>query len=99
MAAIKTVDRCLDQVIRATLKAGGVAIVTSDHGNAETMLDEETGQPHTAHTTNLVPFLLVGEAYRESACERGSLRDIVPDARNHGFADSQEMTGESLIVK
>ncbi len=101
VAAIKAVDRCLDQVIRATLKAGGVAIVTSDHGNAETMLDEETGQPHTAHTTNLVPFLLVGEAYRGKRLrERGSLRDIVPTMLEiMGLPIPQEMTGESLIVK
>ncbi|MGE5543379.1 MAG: 2,3-bisphosphoglycerate-independent phosphoglycerate mutase, partial [Bacillota bacterium] len=58
VAAIKAVDQCLGQVVKTVQNAGGVTIVTSDHGNAETMADEETGQPHTAHTTNQVPFIL-----------------------------------------
>ena len=101
IAAIKTVDQCLGQVVKAVQKAGGVAIVTSDHGNAETMVDEDTGQPHTAHTTNKVPFILVGEAYRGRRLrEGGSLRDIAPTMLSIlGLPIPKEMTGESLIAE
>lgn len=58
-AAIETVDRCLDEIVVATLEAGGALLVTADHGNAEEMIDPLTGQPMTAHTTNPVPLLLV----------------------------------------
>ena len=57
--AVETVDRCLGQVLDALATAGGVAIVTADHGNAELMIDPETGAPHTAHTSNPVPCVLV----------------------------------------
>lgn len=101
VAAIKTVDRCLGQVVRTVQKAKGVLIVTSDHGNAETMSDEETGQPHTAHTTNRVPFILVGEAYQGKRLrEGGSLRDIAPTMlKILGLPIPREMTGETLIVE
>lgn len=101
IAAIKVVDQCLGEVVRTVQKAGGVTIVTSDHGNAETMTDEETGQPHTAHTTNLVPFILVGEAYRGKRLrERGSLRDIAPTMLNIlNLPIPKEMTGVNLIVE
>ncbi len=58
-AAIETVDRCLERVIAATLETGGALLVTADHGNAEEMIDRDTGQPMTAHTTNPVPLVLV----------------------------------------
>ena len=71
IAAVKAVDECMGQVVDAVLYAGGVAIVTADHGNAETMVDEESCQPCTAHTTNKVPFILVGDAFGEDVCGRG----------------------------
>lgn len=100
VAAIKVVDQCLGEVVRTVQKAGGVTIVTSDHGNAENMCDEETGQPHTAHTTNQVPFILVGEAYRGKRLrDRGSLRDIAPTMLHIlGLPIPKEMTGENLIL-
>ena len=60
IAAIKAVDACLGRCIDALLAAGGTAIVTADHGNAEQMWDYELNAPHTAHTTNLVPVVIVG---------------------------------------
>ena len=59
VAAIETVDTCLARVIAATLEHNGVALVTADHGNAEEMIDRESGAPMTAHTTNPVPVILV----------------------------------------
>ena len=59
--AVETVDTCVGEVVRATAEMGGISMITADHGNAEKMLDEN-GQPHTAHTTNLVPFIVVGAA-------------------------------------
>ena len=73
--AVKTVDSCVQELVDETLKIGGCAIITADHGNAEQMLDDD-GQPFTAHTTNLVPFCVVGHE-----CELkpgGELADIVP---------------------
>lgn len=98
--AIKVVDQCLGQVVKTVQNAGGVTIVTADHGNCETMVDEKTGQPHTAHTTNLVPFILVGEAYRgKSLKPRGCLRDVAPTMLSIlGLPIPKEMTGENLIV-
>lgn len=81
--AVETVDRCLGQVLAALSAIGGVGIVTADHGNAEVMVDPETGQPHTAHTTNPVPCVLVapdGDAALRHATlrEGGILGDISP---------------------
>ena len=77
-----------------------VAIVTADHGNAETMVDEESCQPCTAHTTNKVPFILVGDAFRGRRLrEGGSLRDIAPTMLSIlGLPIPDEMTGVNLIV-
>lgn len=101
ITAVKVVDQCLGQVVKTVLDAGGVAIVTSDHGNCETMADEDTGQPHTAHTTNRVPFILVGDAYRGKKLKPGgSLRDIAPTMLSIlGLPIPKEMTGENLIME
>ncbi|MGI6513054.1 MAG: 2,3-bisphosphoglycerate-independent phosphoglycerate mutase [Syntrophomonadaceae bacterium] len=100
IAAVKAVDECMGQVVDAVLYAGGVAIVTADHGNAETMVDEESCQPCTAHTTNKVPFILVGDAFRGRRLrEGGSLRDIAPTMLSIlGLPIPDEMTGVNLIV-
>ncbi|PHS71539.1 MAG: phosphoglycerate mutase (2,3-diphosphoglycerate-independent) [Methylophaga sp.] len=74
--AIEVLDTCLSQVWSALTEMGGEMIITADHGNAEMMLNEQTGQAHTAHTSNLVPLIFVG---REAECaEQGSLADIAP---------------------
>jgi 2,3-bisphosphoglycerate-independent phosphoglycerate mutase len=97
--AVHTVDECVGKVIAAVLATGGAAIVTADHGNAEMMVDPETGEPFTAHTTNPVPFILVDEG-RKGAKLRGGGRlcDIVPTLMDvMGMEKPGEMTGESLI--
>ena len=94
--AIEAVDKCIGRVNEAMQHAGGEMLITADHGNAEMMRDEETGQPHTAHTTNLVPFLYVGrEAQMASS---GSLADVVPSMIYcMGIDKPSEMTGHSLM--
>ncbi len=81
--AVEAVDGCLGQVVRAALARGGVALVTADHGKADQMRDYATGRPFTAHTTNPVPFILVGDPalFGESIPslrESGSLADVAP---------------------
>ena len=76
IAAIEAVDVCISKVYAAVKDMGGELLVTADHGNAEQMMDEKTGQAHTAHTTNPVPFLYVGRP--AVAIEGGALKDIAP---------------------
>jgi 2,3-bisphosphoglycerate-independent phosphoglycerate mutase len=97
--AIEVTDECIGTTTRATLQQGGITVITADHGNAEQMLDYETGQPHTAHTTNPVPFILVGEKYRGvSLAEEGILADVAPTLLEiMKFPQPSEMTGKSLI--
>jgi len=101
VVAVKTVDQCLARVVEKVRKAGGVILITSDHGNAESMRDENSDQPHTAHTTNPVPFIIVGDAYRGKRLRKGgSLRDIAPTMLELLNLDvPQEMTGTSLLLK
>ena len=93
--AVETVDTCVGRVADATRKMGGVMLLTADHGNADRMLDED-GTPFTAHTTNPVPFAVIG---RECALrEGGRLCDISPTIlKLLGLPQPAEMTGESLI--
>lgn len=99
--AVETVDGCLGRVVEAVRRAGGTLLVTADHGNCEKMVDEETGKPHTAHTSNPVPFLLVGERAAGLRLRTGgSLQDIAPTLLElMGIEQSPEMTGRSLIEK
>lgn len=98
--AVEAVDHCLGRVRRAVQAKGGVMIVTADHGNAEMMVDPETGGPHTAHTSSLVPFILVADEYRGARLRPGSLQDIAPTMLELiGLPKPAEMTGESLILK
>jgi len=77
--ACRVVDRCLGRLVAAVLERGGAAIITSDHGNAELMVDPETGSPHTAHTTNPVPCVLACEELRGvTVPKEGGLYDIAP---------------------
>jgi 2,3-bisphosphoglycerate-independent phosphoglycerate mutase len=97
IAACEAVDRGLAQVIPALRQAGGAMIVTADHGNCETMVDPETGGPHTAHTTNLVPVILFGGP-EGAQLQPGRLADLAPTVLElMGLAKPDEMTGQSLI--
>lgn len=98
--AVETVDSCLGRIVAAMAETGGSLLVTADHGNVEQMVDPETGEPHTAHTSGRVPFILVDEAYREAKLrEGGSLQDIAPTILYLlGIAKPPEMTGENLII-
>ncbi len=99
--AVKVVDECLDRVVQEVLAREGCLLITADHGNCEMMTCPETGQPFTAHTTDRVPLVLVGEAFRRMALmEDGSLRDIAPTMLDIlGLQAPAEMTGRSLIVR
>ena len=96
-SAVQTIDQCLEQVIDQVIKFGGKALITSDHGNCEQMIKED-GSPHTAHTTNLVHLVYVGEDYENVQLNDGILADIAPTILN--LLDIQapdEMEGTSLI--
>ena len=98
--AIETVDACVGRAVEAIKAAGGVLFICADHGNAEMMVDEATGEPWTAHTTNQVPFVLVGADPAYKLREGGRLCDIVPTLIElMGLEKPKEMTGESLLVK
>ena len=94
--AVAAVDECVGKVVEATSKMGGVSLITADHGNAEKMLAED-GTPYTAHTTNLVPFYIVGANVR---LRDGRLSDIAPTMLDlMGLEKPAEMDGQTLILK
>ncbi len=98
--AVETVDECVGRVVERILEAGGAVLLTADHGNAEKMIDESTGQPHTAHTTNPVPFtLIIDDGIKHKLREDGILADVAPTALQllH-LPQPQAMTGRTLIV-
>ncbi len=98
MAACETVDHGLGRAIDALDDVGGAMIVCADHGNCETMVDPETGGPHTAHTTNLVPVILVGGA-EGMGLRDGRLADLAPSLLQlMGLDQPEEMTGQSLLT-
>jgi 2,3-bisphosphoglycerate-independent phosphoglycerate mutase len=95
--AIETIDACLAQITQALIVTGGEALITADHGNAELMFDETTGQPHTAHTKELVPLIYIG---RQAITVKsiGVLSDIAPTMLYLlGLVKPAEMTGEPLF--
>ena len=95
--AVETVDTCVGQVVDATLKMGGIAMITADHGNAEQMTEPD-GSPMTAHTTNPVPFILCGAGTELRS--GGRLADIATTILDvMGLACPPEMDGKTLIVK
>jgi 2,3-bisphosphoglycerate-independent phosphoglycerate mutase len=97
--AVETVDTCVGRVIDALDLDKDVVIVTADHGNAEMMIDPTTGGPHTAHTTNPVPCILVDRHYKGELITDGSLRDIAPTMCNYlGVSVPEAMTGRDLRV-
>ncbi len=98
MAACEEIDRDLGRVLAALEKAGGAMVLTADHGNCETMIDPVTGGPHTAHTTNPVPVVLVGGPAGVTL-RKGRLADLAPTLLElMGLPLPPEMTGKSLIV-
>ena len=96
--AVETVDTCLGRVVAAMQDVGGAVFITADHGNAELMEDPVTHGPFTAHTTNKVPFVAVGETLKGKTLQPGSLADIAPTILTFaGVTVPTEMTGKSLI--
>lgn len=94
--AIEAIDVCLGRVVAAIQKVGGEMLITADHGNAEMMVNHETHQPHTAHTTNLVPFIYIGRDLQLAST--GTLSDVAPTMLDlMGLAQPSEMSGHSLI--
>ena len=98
--AVETVDACLSRIESAVRAKGGAMLITADHGNAEMMIDPATGGPHTAHTTNPVPFIVVSENAKQFTLKpNGSLRDISPTILGMlGVDEPKEMTGADLRV-
>ena len=98
IAAVETVDRCLGEVMDAVRSAGGGAIVTADHGNAEMMVDPATSEPHTAHTTNPVPLILVDDQRENEPLRTGGrLADVAPTVLSMmGIPCPESMTGADL---
>ncbi|MCL2298265.1 MAG: 2,3-bisphosphoglycerate-independent phosphoglycerate mutase [Proteobacteria bacterium] len=97
VTAVETLDACLARVIAALERAGGEALITADHGNAEMMFDPATGQPHTAHTLNPVPLVYVGRPARLT--DGGALCDLAPTVLQlMGRPVPAEMTGQSLVT-
>ena len=97
--AVEAVDECLGRTVDAILKMGGVALVTADHGNADQMIDYDTKGPFTAHTTNVVPLVMIG-GDKDAKLKPGRLADLAPTMLDiMGLEKPAEMTGESLIEK
>ena len=97
--AVRSVDACLRRIVPAFVDRGGVIAITADHGNSEMLWDEENDQPHTAHTTNPVPFVLCGSDLRGAKLRRmGILADVAPTLLQvMGLPQPPEMTGVSMI--
>jgi 2,3-bisphosphoglycerate-independent phosphoglycerate mutase len=97
--AVETVDGCLGRLSQAIERAGGTLVITADHGNAEMMRDPQTGEPHTAHTLNPVPFIVVNPPAAIADLQDGRLCDVAPTLLDLlGLAKPAAMTGHSLIV-
>lgn len=96
--ACKVVDECVGKIADACKKHDIVMLLTADHGNSETMVDESTGKPQTAHTTNEVPFVLINAPAGTELRETGALCDVAPTVLQlFGIKQPAEMTGKSLI--
>ena len=95
-AAVEALDACIGRVVNAMLSIGGEVLITADHGNAELMYDAENHQPHTQHTTNLVPLFYIGRKAELSS--EGALSDLAPTLLHMmGLAQPAEMTGKNLV--
>jgi 2,3-bisphosphoglycerate-independent phosphoglycerate mutase len=97
--AVETIDACLARAVDAVLAKGGDVLITADHGNCELMVDPETGEPHTAHTTNPVPIWWASRHGGGRRLRDGGLADVAPTVLELlGIPAPPEMTGRSLIV-
>ena len=100
IAAVETVDSCVGKAVAAIKEVNGQMFICADHGNAEQLIDYETGAPFTAHTTNPVPFILVNADPSYTLREGGCLADIAPTMIElMGMEQPKEMTGKSLLIK
>ncbi|MCR5640002.1 MAG: 2,3-bisphosphoglycerate-independent phosphoglycerate mutase [Lachnospiraceae bacterium] len=98
--AVETVDTCVGKAVEALKSVDGVMFICADHGNCEQMIDYETGEPWTAHTTNPVPFILVNADPSYTLAEGGKLCDIIPTLIElMGMEQPEDMTGHSLLIK
>ena len=98
VAAVERVDSLVGDAVEAIKEKDGALFICADHGNAEKMIDYETGEPHTAHTTNPVPFILVNYDSDYTLREGGALCDIAPTLIEiMGLEQPKEMTGKNLI--
>jgi len=98
--AVETIDACLQRIVDAVLERNGAVLITSDHGNCELMVDPESGQPHTAHTTNPVPLYWVAPETAGCQLRDGGLSDLAPTVLDLlGLPVPAEMTGRTLIVR
>ena len=98
--AVEVIDECLGKVVDAAMSKKGKVVITADHGNIEQLIDYDTGMPHTAHTTNLVPVILVDQERQKCRLTQGSGVDIAPTIlKLLDLAQPKEMTGRSLIVE
>ncbi len=98
--AVETVDNCVKRAVDALLEVDGQMFICADHGNAEQLIDYETGESYTAHTTNPVPFILVNYDPAYTLKENGCLADIIPTMiEMMGMEQPAEMTGKSLLIK
>jgi 2,3-bisphosphoglycerate-independent phosphoglycerate mutase len=99
VAAVEAVDSCVGKIVEALTKRGGLALITADHGNAEQMENPKTGEPHTAHTSNPVKCIYVGDG-EVKALKNGKLCDLAPTLLELlEIRKPEEMKGESLILK
>ena len=100
VAAVERVDSLVGDAVQAVKDVDGILFICADHGNAEQMIDYTTGNPHTAHTTNPVPFILVNADPAYGLAEGGCLADIAPTLIElMGLKQPEEMTGHSLLIK
>jgi 2,3-bisphosphoglycerate-independent phosphoglycerate mutase len=95
--AIEVLDECIGKVVTAMQGVGGEVLITADHGNAETMVDPTTHEPHTAHTLNLVPLLYIGR--KATMAKSGALQDVAPTLlAMMGLPQPAQMTGKPLVT-
>ena len=97
--AVEAIDACLGRLARAVEARGGTLVVTADHGNAEMMRDPQSGEPHTAHTLDPVPFVVVNPPVPIGRLDDGRLADVAPTLLDLlGLPQPAAMTGRSLIA-
>jgi 2,3-bisphosphoglycerate-independent phosphoglycerate mutase len=97
--ACEVIDECIGKVVDAALPKSGKVVITADHGNIEQLIDYDTGLPHTAHTINRVPVILVDEERKKSKLNEGTAIDVAPTVLHLlGLPQPTDMTGHSLIL-